>query len=379
VITTTKYKFNAELLSLSIKYMAPAFAFMLSLPTAEAHELTEKLSLDGILSGAIQCLNVSDDTIVDDTCKGALPFQPAFTYRTSQHDRIFLSFGFATGNGLNEVSPFNVSTWGADLEDDVININGSGRDHILELWYEHVVEFEPRNRLGMTFGILDASRYLDQNRYANDEYIQFMNPALSNAPNLFFPSYDLGVAIEWLIDTWSFTGVFMDVNQETTTDNYTFYGLQLGYLLNSSLGNGNYRVMFNGNNNYVDPSQLGKQNNDTLIISIDQQLGKQVGIFTRLGWRLDEEAINYRAIYSGGIDIRGTAWGRLLDNIGIGIVYLEGGNSRIISTRIAEGYYRLVLNPYLAITADIQYMQDRLDNLPETEGFIYSIRATLNF
>lgn len=352
---------------------------MLSLINANAHELTEKLSLDGVLSGAFQCHKIADDTIADDTCKSALALQPAFTYRTSIHNRLLFKLGFAAGNGLNEASPFNISSWGADLEDDVVNINGGGRDYVLEFWYEHIAEFDQRNRLGITLGIIDASRYLDQNNYANDEYIQFMNPALSNAPNAFFPSYDPGIAIEWLIDKWSFTAVFMDVNQASTAENYTFYGLQVGYLLNTDLGSGHYRVMLNGNNNYVDSSGLGEQQNDTLLISVDQQLGTKFGIFSRLGWRLDEEPINYRAIYSGGVDIRGSTWGRMLDNIGIGIVYLEGGKSSINSTRIAEGYYRWVFNPYLAMTADIQYMEDRYDQIPETAGFIYSARASVNF
>jgi porin len=362
-----------------IKILAPVPAVMLSLISAHAHELTEKLSLDGVLSAAIQCQKMADGNIADDTCKSAAPLQPAFTYRTSIHNRLLLKLGFSAGNGLNKTLPFNIAAWGADLEDDVVNINGSGRDHVLEFWYEHVVEFDQRNRLGLTFGIIDASRYLDQNNYANDEYIQFMNPALSNAPNAFFPSYDPGIAAEWLIDRWSFTAVFMDVNQESSEDNYTFYGLQAGYLLNSNLGSGHYRVLFNGNNNYVDSPGLGKQQNDTLLISIDQQLGKMFGFFSRLGWRLDDEPIDYRAIYSGGFDIRGSSWGRLLDNIGIGIVYLEGGQSSINSTRIAEAYYRWVFNPYIALTADVQYMEDRFNQAPETAGFIYSARASVNF
>ena len=98
-----------------------------------------------------------------------------------------------------------------------------------------------------------------------------------------------------------------------------------------------------------------------------------------IGWRLDDEPINYRAIYSGGLDVRGAAWGRQLDNIGLGLAYLEGGSGTIALTRIAEGYYRLVFNPYLAMTADLQYMQDRYLADTDIEGMIYSVRATFNF
>lgn len=352
---------------------------LLSFACVEAHELTEKLSLDGVLSAALQCQELLDDTAGEDICKGAIPLQPEFTYLATRHDRLFLKLGFAAGNGLNEVSPFNISFWGADLEDDVENINGSGRDYLLEAWYEHVFVLDRRNELGITLGIIDASNYLDQNAYANDEYIQFMNPALSNAPNTFFPAYDLGIAAEWHIRKWTFSGVFMNAHQVNSPDKFIFYGLQAGYRLKTKLGIGNYRLSINGDRDFIDEAGASKQKNDILLISADQQLGNKVGAFTRVGWRLDDQLINYRAIYSGGIDIRGSIWGRILDNIGIGLVYLDGGNRRIIRTRIAEAYYRMVLNPYLAFTADIQYMRDEYFQLSGAEGIIYSLRATANF
>ena len=352
---------------------------MLAPLCSEAHELTENLSLDGVLSGALQCQQLTDSTAGADTCKGAIPLQPELTYRPSRHDRLFLKLGFAAGNGLNEVSPFNIPPWGADLEDDVENINGSDRDYMLEAWYEHNFVIDDRNELGITLGIIDASNYLDQNAFANDEYTQFMNPALSNAPNTFFPAYDLGIAAEWFIGKWTFSGVLMDVHQVNSPDKYTFYGLQTSYRLESRLGTGNYRISLNGDRDFIDEAGRSKQKNDIAIISIDQQFGNKIGAFTRVGWRLDNEQINYRAIYSGGIDIRGVTWNRLLDNIGIGLVYLDGGNRRIIRTRIAEAYYRMVINPYLALTTDIQYMRDEYFQIAGAEGVIYSFRATVNF
>ena len=345
----------------------------------EAKELTEKLSLNGVLSGALQCQQLSDETVGEDTCKTAAPFQPELTYHASKHDSLFLKFGFAAGNGLNEVSPFNLSAWGADLHDDVINVSGSGRDYLLTAWYEHVFELDHGHSVDLTLGLIDASTYLDQNVYANDEYNQFMNPALSNAPNTLFPSYDLGVATVWHRDQWTFSGALMEVHQLTSSDKYTFYGIQARYTLETRLGTGHYRVLLNGDRDFIDEAGASKQRNDVVIISIDQQLGDAVGVFTRMGWRIDNNPINYRAAYTGGIDIRGTNWGRMLDNIGIALGYMNGGNNRIIRTRLAEAYYRLVINPKLAFTADIQYMRDQYYSIPDAEGIIYSLRATINF
>jgi porin len=354
-------------------------AILLTPSKLNAYELTDRISVNGVLAGAAQCQRLNENTDGDDTCKAAIPLQPEFTYQATRHDRLFLKLGFAAGNGLNDVAPFIIPPWGADLEADVENINGSGRDHLLEIWYEHVFPIDQRNMLGLTLGIIDASQYLDNNAYANDEYVQFMNPALSNAPNTLLPSYDLGVAAVWRIDRWTFSGVLMDVHQNLGSDTYTFYGIEAGYRLETGLGIGNYRVLLNGDRNLIDQTDGRRQKNDILIFSFDQQLVDSVGVFSRLGWRLDDEPINYRALYSGGIDIKGRLWDRVLDNVGIGLAYLDGGNNRIINTRIFEAYYRLVVNPYLALTGDAQYMRDVFQREPEAKGFVYSLRATVIF
>ena len=352
---------------------------LLSVMNVEAKEITDKLSLNGVLSGALQCQQLSADSTGEDACKLGIPFQPELTYRQSQQDILFLKLGFAAGNGLNDVSPFNISAWGADLHDDVINVSGSGRNYLLEAWYEHVFDIGRDQSIGLTLGIIDATSFLDQNAYANDEYNQFMNPALSNSPNAVFPSYDLGVATVWHMDEWTFSGVFMEVNQLTSPDKYTFYGIQARYTLETTLGTGHYRILLNADRDFVDEAGASKQRNDILIVSIDQQFGDSIGAFTRIGWRLDDLPINYREVYTGGIDINGLSWGRLLDNIGIAMGYMYGGNTRIIRTRLAEAYYRMVINPRLAFTADIQYMDDQYYSIPDAEGMIYSLRATVNF
>ena len=111
---------------------------LFSIMPVAAKEISDKLSINGVISGALQCQQLAANSAAEDACKLAIPLQPELTYRPSQHDRLFLKLGFAAGNGLNEVSPFNLSTWGADLHDDVINVSGSGRSYLLEAWYEHV-------------------------------------------------------------------------------------------------------------------------------------------------------------------------------------------------------------------------------------------------
>ncbi len=84
-----------------------------------------------------------------------------------------------------------------------------------------------------------------------------------------------------------------------------------------------------------------------------------VGLFLRMGWQADDAAVDFRAVYSGGLDLQGAAWGRDGDNIGIGYAYVDGGNLEHAHSQAVETYSRLAINDYLALTADVQYLEQR--------------------
>ncbi len=59
-----------------------------------------------------------------------------FTYGITTNDEIFFNGSVALGNGIvkhTENLGYSVSPTGADLQDNVEDINGTGRKHILEL------------------------------------------------------------------------------------------------------------------------------------------------------------------------------------------------------------------------------------------------------
>jgi hypothetical protein len=59
--------------------------------------------------------------------------------------------------------------------------------------------------------------------------------------------------------------------------------------------------------------------------------------------------------------------------------YLNGKNY-FDSTHGAEVYWRFVINDYLAVTADVQYIQDKFDtDEDDIEGIIGGIRLTTEF
>ena len=172
----------------------------------------------------------------------------------------------------------------------------------------------------------------------------------------------------------------MNVNENDDGNDYTFYGMQLGYTLQSTLGEGTYRVLVDGTSkDFLGETGDSLEKRASILLSFDQQMGDVVGAFLRIGWQDECAAVDYAAIWSGGINISGSPWQRAEDNIGLGYAYLDGGNQDISHSQAAEAYYRFVINEYFALSADIQYMQDNLQDRENPAGFIYGLRLTAEF
>ncbi len=359
--------------------------------TANAQEedsgtgIMDRVSIGGVLAGAYQ---YASPTGPDDVDGGAVAFQPEVAITLTEVDEIFFKFGFAAGNGLNvEDYPFVLAPWAASLEDDVKDINGRNRDYLLTAWYKHTFQFSDTNALGLTGGIVDATDYLDGNAYANCEYTQFMNEALVNAPNGFFPSFDIGGAFEWENGPVRLNGVVMGMgdtgeNPDDVTP-YNYFGVELAYKADTSLGEGNYRLIVDGTtDDFMNPE--GTSADESLmciILSFDQQFGEVVGGWIRFGTQDDSAAVDIESCYSGGIDINGKLWGREQDNIGIGYANQQGGNQDIDNIQLVEAYVRFGLNDIFALTFDIQYEDDKYNTGAgeDVSGWIGGVRATAEF
>ena len=353
-----------------------------------ALDVTDNFSVGGVLSGSVQCQSLSDEGTQDanDECQGAMPLQPEFHLRLTENDEFFMKLGFAAGNGLNSSdnrnrSPFTLATWAADLEDDVEDINGRNRDYLLTGWYKHTFRFE-ESSLGATFGFIDSTDYLDENAYANDEYTQFMNEIFINSTQAFLPSYDGGGAVEWEAGRWSVRGVAMNIGKNDDDNEYNFLGAMVGYRADNSWGEGNYRLTLAATSEeFLNPSGEEEENLLAAVLSFDQQLGGHWGAFLRVGWQDDDAAVDYDALYSGGLDIRGGLWGRAGDNIGAAFAYVDGGNLDIDETYAFETYYRATFGDYFSLTADVQWMKDDYEDSGEEDakGWVFGLRTTAEF
>jgi porin len=172
----------------------------------------------------------------------------------------------------------------------------------------------------------------------------------------------------------------MNIGENDDGDNYHFFAGQIGYKLNTSLGEGNYRLIVDGTSKQFLDEDGNKEGRLAAFLSFDQELGGIFGAWIRFGWQDDKALINYDALYSGGLNITGKWYGREDDNIGIGYAYLNG-KSDFDYTQVAEVYWRFVLNDYFAVTADVQYMKDKYDvpGMDDPEGIIGAIRMTTEF
>lgn len=348
------------------------------------YEITDKLYIGGLLAGAYQYQNISDAPGYENEGRGAVLFQPAIGFSPTQNDAFFAKFGFASGNSLNDVTPFVLAPWAANLQDDVKDINGRNRDYLLTAWYKHTFTFSADHTLGLTGGIIDATDYMNNNAYADDENTQFMNEILTNGPGAFLPSYDIGVAFEWAINDFSVTGTAMALgdNEEAEPNNepYNFFGVQLGYTVNTVLGVGNYLISIGTtSNSFPDPKGQKKDQRHGALISFDQQLGEILGAWIRFEWQNDETAVNFTDVYTGGIDINGNLWDRACDNIGIGYGHLRGGNLDFDHTDVFEIYGRFAVNKIFAVTGDVQYMKDSMKTGSSPKGWIFGLRLTAEF
>lgn len=89
-IVITCLGMNNELLIGSSKALVLS---MIATP-ASAREINERLSIGGVLAGAIQCQNVSDAPGSSNTCDGLAPFQLELDLRPTEADEIFLTLAF---------------------------------------------------------------------------------------------------------------------------------------------------------------------------------------------------------------------------------------------------------------------------------------------
>lgn len=350
-----------------------------------AYDLTDSFSIEGTLTSVAQHAELDnvfkeDGSKRSDTTRAAVVLDIGANFHPTEVDEFQLTYSFAEGEALNGIEAFTLEPFADDLEDDLKDINNSGRNYLLEAWYKHTFEFSEQSSLGITLGIIDAAEYTDDNEYANDEVSQFMNDIFTNNILANHPSYDIGAALEFEAGLWSVNAVVVDSENDDGND-FKYYTIQIGYHVTTRWGAGNYRVYgFTTDNEFVDTTGTDEDNLSGFGISIDQQINESVGIFIRLGTQDDEVPVDHDENISLGLSIAGTRWSRADDVVGVGVAYLDGAkNSGINDTTALEAYYKYVLSDYFDLSLDAQWIEDDLREAKDPEGTLVGLRFNANF
>jgi porin len=349
-------------------------AAVLALPsTGHAFSVSEKLDVTMALRGLLQHGNYSnaldaDGRELDTRTKGAGVFDLMVDYRPTGAGTFYGWARFAAGNALNDVGGVDLEPYGEPLEDELRDINGSGRNYLLEAWYQHRFAPTDGTSLSVTAGIVDAGEYLGENEFADEADTQFMNEALETS-SIDMLSYSPGGILEVETGDWSFNVVYTRSKNEEGS-RFNWYSALVAYEAETALGEGNYRFFAFTSDGAFD--NAGGTRDDERFrgggLSFDQELGDIFGGFVRVIRADDDAVVDFHRLYSGGVNINGRLWGRTQDNAGIGYGYLEGPpGSELRRAGVAEAYVRFQLTDRLDLSLDLQYQENRLRDEADEE------------
>lgn len=353
-----------------------------------ALEISEKLSLETNITWVHQWLKHKKGDF-EDIDRGSLALDAGLSFKPTEADEFFLRVSFGKEGGIKEFELFKLSPNADDLFSDLKNINGRSRDHLLELWYARTFQLPGNFTLRGTLGIIDSTAFIDDNRFANDELTQFMNEAFVNNPTANLVSYDYGIAFELGKGPVNFRIIGMQSKVDEDLRNYNYYAGQIGYKWETSLGEGNLRLYgFTTNKRFSNWENTKREAKRGWGISVDQDLMKdRLGVFARVGFQDTKAEVDYKNMYSLGLNAK-ICIPRFRDiTFGLGYAYLKAPSKheKLRDTRVVESFILIPLYEKeekfsSALTFDWQYMRDRLKEDPtETKGHIWGLRLNFSF
>ena len=279
--------------------------------------------------------------------------------------------------------------------------------YLAQLWAEQSLLGQ---RLRVRAGYLDQQTILDRNAYANTEDVQFMSTFLDNSPIVPL-KVGLGAAlfvqpVDWLelaIGTADADNQPRGSGFDTAFDGadslmgYAELAFQLriagprgplpgAYRLGAFL-DGSERAVLSG-----DPSPGAERGHAGFYLSLDQLVFRErrddtqgIGVFARYGVA-DDEVNPIARFWSVGLQVEGLLPGRDADVLGLGAYQAIGSDRRRRHVDPAfdretgvEVYYRIALLPWLALTPDVQLIENPGGSRTTGRALVLVLRARLSF
>jgi high affinity Mn2+ porin len=286
------------------------------------------------------------------------------------------------------------------------------------------------SRITVVAGKLAVTDFFDRNTYANDGRSQFMNWQLACCGAYDWTmdqiSYTWGAMAELNQRSWAFRIGYFLVPVVSNTDDFDvnfpdgeYIGeLELRYLLVSQPGKLRLMAWANRANmgSYAaalaEPLTTPTYPDITLVrqvrinygfaANLEQAITSDLGVFGRASWSPGlDEIIGWTDCdesVSAGVSLKGTAWGRANDTIGIGGVieglspearayFAAGGLGILIGDgalnyrpeKVLEGYYSYNLNRWSWLTFDYQFVGDPGYNADRGPVHIFAGRLHAQF
>jgi len=265
------------------------------------------------------------------------------------------------------------------------------------------------DKLILNFGKLNLGSFAE-NKYANDETSQFITGAFTEDKTIDASPHHLGLRVDYkLLDNLDISYAYF----ATEIDRFDSKNINIFQSNYKFIKNGNYKIYIWRNNNsdsyYSYKDNSVKLANYGFGISADQEINDSFAVFTRFGYK--NPSIGNREvqaplcmIWNAGSQIKGLAWSRTNDIIGVAIGQIYGSgdfkksnilnkyNYKDTPETEMELYYRLSINKYIDITPNLQYIinpnggnqnskainhDDIINNI--SDSFFYGIRTSFKF
>lgn len=310
--------------------------------------------------------------------------------------------------------------------------NRGGDEEAVESDFNQMAGIVARRRFVLTAGNLAVTDIFDDNAYSHDPRTQFLNWSIMSHGAYDFAAdargYSWGIAGEWYHDDWALRlGRFIQPQEPNmlALDKrfFKYFGDQAEVEHSHTLAGqpGRLRLLVFRNRTlmarFQDATDLGLATGTTpdlaqvrdrphikygLGINLEQALTADLGVFARASWA-DGKSETYafteidRSL-SGGMLLKGSAWGRAQDNVGLGFAvnalsgerrrYLEaGGISFFIGDgaldyrpeTIVESFYNWNLARGLWLTGDFQHIRNPAYNAARGPANFGAVRLHAEF
>jgi high affinity Mn2+ porin len=287
------------------------------------------------------------------------------------------------------------------------------------------------NRWVFTVGKFSVTDIFDTNQYAHDPRNDFLNWAAADAGSFDYAAdawgYSVGASAEWYHGSWTLRSGWFDLSDVPNSAHLDPGGhefqlveeVEKRFAVSSRPG----RLMLTvfdsrGRMGLLDEAVQRAQANGEAVdiaavrryrsrlgasLDLEQQLSADLGLFARVGKAAGNvEAYEFSDIdrtVSAGLSIKGSAWHRSNDTIGVAAIingisaerehYLNAGGLGILvgdgklphpgPEQIAETYYRLDVFSHAELSLDYQWVRDPAYNTDRGPVSIFAVRVHAQF